>query len=247
MSNTEQGRAVRPISQPHRYLEDVDRWAVIVGISKYRDAAIKDLKFADRDAEDLYELIRTPTGGGFEDSRICKLVNEQATHEGLRRALRSFLKKPAREDLVLIYFACHGAADPDRPQKVYLLPHDAEANDISGTGFPMEHIDDALKGNLNAQRVIIIADTCHSAAVAGGIGTRGIDDSAVINRYLQELSAAKGGLALLTSAEANEVSLEDQQWGGGHGVFTHFLLGRLFRFARRGKQSGLPVLWQFRQ
>lgn len=27
------------------------------------------------------------------------------------RALRSFLKKPAREDIVLIYRACHGAPD----------------------------------------------------------------------------------------------------------------------------------------
>ena len=38
------------------------------------------------------------------------------------------------------------------------------------------------------------------------------------------MAAAKGGVALLTSAEAAESSLEDERWGGGHGVFTHYLL-----------------------
>lgn len=205
--------------------DNINRWAVIVGISNYQHSKI-NLKYADRDAEDLYQLLLTPEGGGFQADHICKLTNEQATTGNINRALRSFLKKPAREDLVLIYFACHGSPDPDRPGDVYLLTHDTDPNDVAGTALPMEDIDRALKGILHSEKVIILADTCHSAAIGGGIGGRRsvADDSERMNGFLQKISQSKGGVALLSSAEANEVSFEDTQWGGGHGVFTHYLL-----------------------
>jgi len=212
-------------SELYSQYQNCDRWAVIVGVSKYQYPNLT-LRYADRDAEELYKLLLTSNGGGFQPDHICKLTNEQATTGNVNRALRSFLKKPAREDLVLIYFACHGSPDPDRPGNVYLLTYDSDPDDIAGTALPMEDIDRALKGILHSEKVIILADTCHSAAIGGGIGERGsvVDDSKLMNRFLQDISRSKGGVALLTSAEANEVSFEDAKWGGGHGVFTHYLL-----------------------
>ena len=212
--------AVLPISYPTY----VDRWAIVVGISQYKDQRL-NLKYADRDAEELFKLIQTPSGGGFETDHIIKLTNSEATTAKITRALRSFLKKPAGEDIVLIYFACHGAPDLDRPGIVYLLTHDTDPTDISGTALPMREIDMSLKENLLAERVIIIADTCHSAAIGAGIGRRNtVDTTKVVNRYLKEVSEARRGIALLTSAENDEVSFEDAKWGGGHGVFTYYLL-----------------------
>ena len=212
------------VDLPTSYATYVNRWAIIVGISKYKHESL-NLNYADRDAEELANLLQTPSGGGFEADHIVKLINEDATTANITRALRSFLKKPAREDIVLIYFASHGAPDIDRPNIVYLLTHDTDPRDISGTALPMREVDLSLKENLLAERVIIIADTCHSAAIGGGIGRRSAgNNSGVINRYLQEVGTSRGGVALLTSAEANEVSFEDKKWGGGHGVFTHYLL-----------------------
>ena len=212
-------------SELYSQYRNCDRWAVIVGVSKYQYPNLT-LRYADRDAEELYKLLLTPNGGGFQSDHICKLTNEQATTRNITSALRSFLKKPAREDLVLIYFACHGSPDPDRPGNVYLLTYDTDPNEIAGTALPMEDIDRALKTILHSEKVIILADTCHSAAIGGGIGGRRstVDDSKLMNRFLQDISRSKGGVALLTSAEANEVSFEDAKWGGGHGVFTHYLL-----------------------
>lgn len=206
------------------YPPHVNRWAIIVGISQYQHEQL-NLKFADRDAEELYKLLQTPSGGGFEADKITKLVNEDATTAKVQRALRSFLKKPAREDIVLLYFACHGAPDLDRPSIIYLLTYDTDPDDVSGTALPMREIDLSLKENLLAERVVIIADTCHSAAIGGAIGRRSTTNEAqAINAYLEEVSKAKGGVALLTSAEASETAQEGKQWGDGHGVFTHFLL-----------------------
>ena len=193
---------------------------MIVGISKYKHAAL-NLQYADRDAEKLYQLLLTPQGGHFQKEYVCKLTNTQATKGNITRALRSFLKKPAREDVVIIYFACHGSPDPDRPGNVYLLTHDSDPQDVAGSALPMGDIDRALKDTLLSEKVIIMADTCHSAAIGGGIRSRAVTESTrLVNRYLREISQARHGTALLTSAEANEVSFEDKKWGGGHGVFT---------------------------
>lgn len=217
-------RKIIPPSELYAQYRNCDRWAVIVGISNYQHRDW-NLRYADRDAEELYKLLLTPSGGGFKPENVCKLINETATTGNITRALRGFLKKPAREDLVLIYFACHGAPDFDRPDNVYLLTHDTDPNEIAGTALPMREIDDSLKGNLHAKKVVILVDACHSAAVGGGIGSRNaIPEATVLNRYLQEMSRAKDGLALITSAEANEAAQEHERWGGGHGVFTHFLL-----------------------
>jgi uncharacterized caspase-like protein len=218
-------RRLEPVvSELYSEYRNCDRWAIIVGISRYKYQNL-NLKYADRDAEELYNLLLTHSGGNFKQEFIRKLTNEEATTGNITGVLRAFLQKPAREDLVIIYFACHGAPDVNRPSNVYLLTHDTNPNDIAGTALPMREIRLSLKENLHAQKVIILADTCHSAAIGVGIGLRrAVDDSALVNRYLQEVSKAKGGIALLTSAEANEVSFEDTRWGGGHGVFTYYLL-----------------------
>ena len=145
------------------YPPNVKGWALIVGISKYKHDAW-NLEYAHRDAETVADLIGTATGGKFTNIRL--LVNEQATSAALNRALKSFLKGPDQDDIVLLYFACHGTPDPDRPGNIYLLTHDTEPDDISGTGLPMREIDYAVKTTLRAERVVILADTCHS----GGIG-----------------------------------------------------------------------------
>ena len=236
-------RAEPIISELELYSEyrKCDRWAIIVGISRYRYHGW-NLRYADRDAEELQNLLLTPSGGNFKKEFICKLTNEEATTGNITRALRAFLKKPAREDLVVIYFACHGAPDFDRPGNVYLLTHDTAPGDIAGTALPMREIDLSLKENLLAEKVIVLADTCHSAAIAGGIGRRSaVDDSTFVNCYLQAVSKARGGIALLTSAEANEVSFEDAKWGGGHGVFTYYLLEGMRGAADRDKNGIVTV------
>jgi tetratricopeptide (TPR) repeat protein len=207
--------------------KNCDRWAVIVGISKYQHQDW-NLKYAHRDAEELYQLLLTSAGGSFASDHIRLLVDEQATTKNIKKALFDFLEKPAKEDLVLIYFACHGSPNPDRPKNIYLLTHDTEPNAIAGTALPMDDIDRALKDTLFADKVIVLADTCHSGAIGGGIGGRRSveveDISKVMNRYFLNISQSKGGVAFLSSAEANQVSFEDTKWGKGHGVFTHFLL-----------------------
>jgi uncharacterized caspase-like protein len=210
-----------------------ENWAIIIGISHYKDSNL-NLNYAHKDAEELYTLLKKSNGGFFKEDNVVKLLNEDASYLNIRRALRSFLQKPSSEDLVLIYFSCHGAFDPIRPMVSYILPYDTDPDDIPTTGVPMREIEDSIRDNLLSKKIIIMADACHSAAIGGrAMGTKTINSAGFINKYLQDLAKSTEGVALFTSAEANEVAFEDKRWGNGHGVFTYFLLEGL-----RGKADG---------
>lgn len=206
------------------------RYAVVIGISDYDDPEIPDLDYADDDAQAFYEFLLSEQAGlgGIPEENIQLLLNEGATYRNMRSALYTFLERATDDDMVYIYIAAHGAPNPNRPDDLFILPHDAEASNIGGTGFPMGHVNEAIS-KLYARHTVLLTDACHS----GGIGmssfaTRaapGDETLNAINRaFLQDLQATQGGLAILTASEARQLSREGEQWGGGHGVFTWHLL-----------------------
>lgn len=200
------------------------RYAVIIGISKYEDKEIPSLKYADEDAKAFYDFLRSPLAGmgGFEPENIQILLNEAATYRNMKVALFDFLKNATENDVVYIYYAGHGAPDPDRRDNLYLLPYDTKATQIGGTGFPMEDMNKALR-QVTAAHKILITDACHSGGVMKE-GTRALEINDINNVFLNRLSASRGVHATFTASSANQTSIEGEQWGGGHGAFTHFLL-----------------------
>ena len=213
------------------------RWAVVIGISEYKHDTkrIPDLEFAHRDAEQLAAFLKSKAGGGFADDKVKLLTNEKATAVEIRKALFEFLKRTVKEDLVVIFLSGHGVPDPDKPSNLYLMAHDSNPAQIAATGIPMWDIETALKRTIAADRVVVLADTCHSAGVTEGI--RGVKVSQRFNSYFDELAKAKPGRVFLTSCEGYEVSREDKKWGGGHGVFTWALLEGLKGKADRDKDG----------
>ncbi|HET6765329.1 MAG TPA: pre-peptidase C-terminal domain-containing protein [Longimicrobiaceae bacterium] len=209
------------------------RWAVVVGVSQYHDARITPLQYADADARSFYQFLRSDQAGlgGFAEENVKLLVNEQANYRSIRSALFTFLKAATEDDVVVIYFAGHGMADPERPEQLYLLLNDSDMEDIAGSAFPMKDVSDAVR-NIYARNVVVITDACHSAGVGGQIqGARGpvaVRAAGELNQinqaFLESVQASNGGSVIFTASGANQYSQEDARWGGGHGVFTYFLL-----------------------
>lgn len=82
----------------------------------------------------------------------------------------------------------------------------------------------ALRRQIAAERVIVIADACHSAGTADGETVGSAGDNAIAGGFAQLFTPSRR--LMMTAADTNEYSLEDSRWGG-HGVFTHFLLEAL--------------------
>ncbi len=204
------------------------RFAVVIGISEYADPEIPDLEYADADARAFYAFLRSESAGlgGIPEENISLLLNEEATFRSMRSALYTFLEQATEDDLVFIYIAAHGAPNPNRPDDLFILPHDAEATNIAGTGLAMGHVNEAIQ-KLYARHTVLLTDACHSGGIGtGGFATRaaGGELNAINQAFLQDLQATQSGLAILTASEARQLSREGEQWGGGHGVFTWHLL-----------------------
>lgn len=197
------------------------RWAVIIGISEYEHPGIRDLEYADDDAQALYDFLTSDRAGlgGFPEENIRLLINEDASYAAMNSALRGFLENAGPDDLVMVFIAAHGAGNSRGDY--FILPNDADPDDISSTGYRMEDIED-ITSRIRYHDLIVIADACHSGAVGLG-STRGFDNE-INDVFLNGFVSGIGGSLTFTASQSRQLSLEGSQWGGGHGVFTHFIL-----------------------
>jgi tetratricopeptide (TPR) repeat protein len=214
-------------------------WAVVIGISSYKNvAADAQLKYAHRDAEAFGAFLRSPNGGGFPSTQIKLLLNENATLSSVRTALGTWLPRSAEaEDVVYIFFAGHGVVEGDTDG--YLLTHDSDPQNLYATAFAISDLDRIVTERLRARTVVLMADACHSGRI--GWVARSAERQVLINRYLDEVGKSGKGVIRVLASRADERSFEDERWGGGHGVFTFFLLKGLNGVADRDKDGVVRV------
>ena len=205
------------------------RWAVVIGVSRYADRQVPELKYAAKDARAFRSWLVDPNGGGYDPALVRLLCDEQATYSEIRHLLFTWLKKPIKEDLVTIYYAGHGSPEsPDNLDNLFLLPHDVDYSNIGATGFPMWDVENSLKRFVKARQVVVIADVCHAAGVGKQFDIarrsgRGMKVNP-IGKELNRLSSVGDSVCVLSAADESQLSQEGEKWGGGHGVFTYFLL-----------------------
>ncbi len=200
-----------------------EKYAVVIGISKFKNslAGIPNLKYADKDAAAFEHFLESPAGGSFPRENIKTLYDEEATSQSIRSALLTFLTKPRPQDLVVIYFAGHGAADPNDNRNLYLLAYDSDPDDMGGTAFPMVEFQEVFDRVVKARHVVTFIDACHSYGISGERASS--KQNNLVNQYLERFASA-ADRAVITASDVSELSLEGTEWGGGHGVFTYYLL-----------------------
>ncbi len=222
------------------------RWALIIGVSNYEDSRIPALRYATRDAQVFYDWLVSPGGGRYAPSNVKLLLDKNATNDRIKDALFNWLKQAIEEDVVVIYFAGHGSPEsPDAHQNLYLLPYNTKYDNIAVTGFPMWDIETALKRFIKARRVVIIADACHAAGVGQAFdiavrADRGLQINP-INAGLQNLTDTGEGVCVISASRDREFSQEAREWGGCHGVFSHYLIEGLKGAADFDKSGSVTI------
>ena len=198
-------------------------WAVVIGISQYN--LVRPLKYADKDALAFHDYLLNQVG--VPQEQITLLTNQDATLFNLKRNLGTNLKRKAGpHDTVIIYYAGHGAPETDAMSpdgdglEKYLIPHDADPQDLYSTGLPMREVETIFR-RLSAERVIFITDSCYSGATAGRTFSTAARRAVVSDNFLNRLAKGKGRV-VITASRAGEVSEERDDLK--HGVFTFYLL-----------------------
>jgi len=234
--------AVTSLSPP----KVANRWAVVIGIGEYENKAIPRLRYAAKDAQAMYDFLTTK--GGYPKQNVVLLTDttpEKPTLQNIRRALGDFLfRRPARDDMVLIFYAGHGAPEVDAAGNEtdglskYLIPRNADPDSLYSTAFPMDEVQ-KIFARIPAERVVMLLDTCYSGTAGGRTFARQqIRSGNLSDQFLERLTRSRGRV-VITASGPNEVALESTDLA--HGIFTYYLLEGLAGKADRNGDGIVTV------
>lgn len=203
---------------------DRQRFAVVIGISDYQNPDVPDLQFAAADARAFHDFLLSPAAGmgGFDPANVRLLVEEQATARAVRTALADALQGATPGDLVIIYLAGHGVPDPSRLEDFYFLSHDADRRELRETAVDFDWISELLRES-HTYQTILFTDAGRTATV-GPTGRAALRPNEVNEVLTQQPAEPAGRFVAFTASQPGQISQEGAQWGGGHGVFTYYLL-----------------------
>ncbi len=211
------------------------QWAVIIGVGGYENSAVPRLRYSVADADAIYQTL---ISAGFKKENILLMTDKterKPTLRNIKWALGTFLARSAhKDDLVMIYFAGHGASEVDQRGierdglSKYLVPVDADPDDLYSTALPMDEMQNVL-ARIEAERVTVFLDACYSGAAGGrtfaSTKTRTVN---VDDIFLDRLTRSKGR-AIVTASRPSELSIELAELG--HGIFTYYLVRGLQGYA----------------
>lgn len=191
-------------------------WVLAVGVSSYSEANL-DLRYADADARQIAAAFDTPAQDRvYRDVRTIVLTDAEVTRESVLGAMKNFLGRAERDDVVAIFIAGHGVRDR-QSGSYYFLPSPAGGGNFETAGLHMSALADALQMlRHRARGVVMMLDTCHAGALD------------VADRRWERMDEPAGGLApsedlfILAATKPGEESHEDPTLG--HGAFSYALL-----------------------
>ncbi len=193
-----------------------NRWAFLVGINQYRDQRFSRLQYCVNDVTVLkrvleqvsYTVICLHDGDAISPRDRLFPVRENIEHE-----LKQLCDQIEEDDLLLVYFACHGARQGDHTPR--LVTEDTRATDIEARAIAISDLENWMRSS-GAKRLVLMIDACHMGA---GTDQRvgGVDPEFVRNVY--ELAEGFAFLAASTAAQtARELG------GMQHGLFSYYIL-----------------------
>jgi formylglycine-generating enzyme required for sulfatase activity len=191
----------------------VNRHALIIGINEYADTKIPKLKFAETDAQSLYQTLTDPQVGGFKPENTTLLLGKQATTREIKKAL-SGLRGVGADDLVVIYFSGHGAKQ--RGETCWVT-QDAELNYLADTALTNDQIEKYLNG-IPSKRLVVLLDACYAADTV-------INQKALLDVDTLAKAFTGAGRVTIASAGGGQESIEATDLK--QGVFTYFLVQAL--------------------
>lgn len=195
-----------------------DKWAVIIGISQFKNPRW-NLLYPAKDAEDLSRFLIDE--GHFARDHVKVLTNEAATRENILTTLGgSWLPHNAGpDDIVFVYFASHGtSAELDAARKSFLVAYDTDPVNAFATGIELQDLARTIKRRLNSSRLIIVLDACHAGAAEPGAKSLAIQSFS-----LEDLLQGSGQMVIASAGE-NQIAHDSMRYKNG--IFTkHFIDG----------------------
>lgn len=203
-------------------------YALLIGNQNYSpESGFENLETPHRDIDALKTLLSERYGMQTyienPNNTQHSLVIRDASREDIYNALRIIAEVAEKDDSVLIYYAGHGKTIDLNVEKklAYWIPANARIDVEAADWISANDIND-LVARIQAQHVLVIADSCYSGVLARD-KTNLVINEKNRDRYLSEMSKKKSRY-LVSSGGDEPVS---DGGGDGHSIFARTLLTAL--------------------
>jgi WD40 repeat protein len=170
------------------------RTALIVASDRYEDPRFSQLRAPVHDAEALARVLRDPAIGEFD----VRVLNNPPWHM-VRVEVESFFADRRRDDLLLLYFSCHGVKD--QSGQLHFATTDTQFRWLAATGISSSFVNEQMNRS-RSRRIVLLLDCCYSGAFTRGLLPRAGRDVDVTERF------EGGGRAVITASSAMEYAFE---------------------------------------
>lgn len=156
---------------------DASRWepsktyALLVGVLEWKH---KDLASFPKKRRQDRVLESRLKDNGVPPEQIVFLQDKAVTLPAMRSALTALATKAGPGSTFLFYFAGHGVRDEG---EYYLANYEMDPDESAQTGFAIEELASILEAHWQGDRLLLMADCCHSGALAqvvDRLGRRGV-------------------------------------------------------------------------
>ena len=195
-----------------------NRWAFLVGINGYADKSFPQLRYCVNDVKSLDQLL-----GQVGYTVVC--LHDELPVRDARFPRYSYIEAEfkqlkdtfGKEDLLLVYFACHGTRGGDGIPR--LVAEDTRAETLTDTGIAVADVERWMRES-GAGQLVLMLDACHMG--------QGTDErkAEVVSKFVKGVYERRPeGFALLASSTAGQVAREFGELQ--HGLFSYHVLSGL--------------------
>lgn len=203
------------------------RIALVVGVNDFDDDRWPDLRFAQKDAEDVATAL-----SGFDE--IIRVADGEVTRDRFIAALdRLHLINTSDRDTVVVFVSTHGtlARDDAGALARLLVFSDTSFEEARATGMPYDRLTEAIDRLRSRKRLVILA-ACHAGAGKSVLPADLAKELAGLKSPFFEapVEASSEGRVVLAASAWGEPAREDD--GLENDVYTHFFVQALAGFDR---------------
>jgi caspase domain-containing protein/pentapeptide repeat protein len=189
------------------------RFALVIACSEYEDPSLQKLVAPGQDAEALSMVLKDADIGGFE---VTVLKNEPSYRVG--REIDMFFSERYRNDLLLLYFSCHGIKDMDG--HLYYAARDTNRKYLASTAISANFVNEMMMKSRSKCQMLLL-DCCYSGAFAKGM----LHKADKIIHTGAQFEEGHGRI-IFTASDSMQYSFEGDtcEGVGERSIFTHAIV-----------------------
>jgi TonB family protein len=140
-----------------------DKWAVLIGVGRYNDSAIGNVKCATSNVLKLAKVLVDPNVGRFAPEHVLVVTQDKANKANLAQAVYEdwLIKKALPNDLIVIYI-CMKAIPNDAQNDLLLFGADGSASEKEKTASSLAGMLGEVRRRTQSKNIVCLLDTTMS-------------------------------------------------------------------------------------